>query len=372
MFNYRNAKKEEYYEFIDLINYVFKVDFEKVLPKTFNINYDFQNITKVAEDEKGKLIAGVCVLPQQITVGKNSLKADFLGGVAVHPRHRGENHMKALINMWLDEMKDSCDMSVLTGQRQRYEYFGYTPGGVQWEYTVNTHNIRHALKDISCKEIVVKPLAESEGGCEFVADFNNRRAVNVYRNADDVDKIMYCYRQHPFCVYENGNIIGYFVTSLNREEISEFALCDYKNTKKVLKAYFEYFKTEKVTVMLPEYEKELHKELIGFAEDYKSKPNCNANIFNFANVIKAYLKLKNETHKLSYGKLSVVLDNQPVTITVDDSGVTVENKAEDDAVVLDKLKAQELLLTHKGRYMDIDVPCDWFPLPLFWYRVDQY
>ena len=47
-------------------------------------------------------------------------------------------------------------------------------------------------------------------------------------------------------------------------------------------------------------------------------------------------------------------------------------KADEDAVVLDKLKAQELLLTHAGRYMDIDVPGDWFPLPLFWYRVDQY
>jgi hypothetical protein len=66
------------------------------------------------------------------------------------------------------------------------------------------------------------------------------------------------------------------------------------------------------------------------------------------------------------------MDNQPTTVTIDEKGVSVESKADDDAVVLDKLSAQQLLLTHAGRYMDIDVPADWFPLPLFWYKVDQY
>ncbi|MBE6877719.1 MAG: GNAT family N-acetyltransferase [Ruminococcaceae bacterium] len=372
MFNYRNAKKEEYYEFVDLINYVFKVDFEKVLPKTFNKNYGFQDITKVAEDENSKLIAGVCVLPQQITIGENSLNTNFLGGVAVHPRHRGENHMKVLVNMWLDEMKDSCDMSILTGLRQRYEYFGYTPGGIQWEYMLDIHNIKHALKNISSEEITFKPLAETDGGFEFAAKFNNGKEVNVYRDVDSADKIMVSYRQHPFGVFKNGNIIGYLLTSLNREEISEFVLCDYKDTKKVLKAYFEFFKTEKATVILPDYEKELHRELGDFAESYTTGPCCSFNIFNFANVVRAYLELKNKNDKLSYGRLSAVMDNQPITITVDENGVTVENKAVENAVVLDKLEAQNLLLTHAGRYMDVDVPNDWFPLPLFCHRADRF
>ena len=372
MITYRNARKEEYFEFIDLINYVFKVDFEKVLPKTFNENYDFQNITKVAEDENGKLIAGVCVLPQQVIAGEYALDTNFLGGVAVHPRHRGENHMKALINMWLDEMKTGCDMSVLTGLRQRYEYFGYTPGGVQWEYILRKHNISHAVKDISCEGIEIKPMAEAQGAFAFAAQLNNNKEVHICREADEADKIMVCYRQHPFAVIENGKLAGYFITSLNREEISEFVLCDCKDIKKVLKAYFDYFGTEKVTVFLPEYEIELHRELISFADEYKSGPCANFNIFNFANVIKVCLELKNKTYKLSHGRFSAVMDNQPITITVDEKGIAVENKADENTVVLDKLKAQELLLTPAGRYMDVDVPGDWFPLPLFWYRVDQY
>lgn len=372
MINYRNAEKKDYYEFVDLMNYVFKVDFEKVLPKTFNPDYEFEKITKVAEDEKGKLVAGVCVLPQEVSADSISLNTNFLGGVTVHPRYRGESHMINLINIWLDETKDLYDMSVLTGQRQRYEYFGYTPGGVQWEYTVNIQNINHSLRDICCDDIVIKPMAETEGGFEFAAQFNNSRSVNVYRTPDEADRIMVCYRQHPFAVLKNGNITGYIITSLNRETISEFALCDYQDTKKVLKAYFRSFGIEKTAVILPEYETELHRQLISFAESYSEQPCCSLNIFNFAKVIKAYMELKNNTHKLSYGRISAVMDNQPITITVDENGVTVENKAPENAVVLDKTKSQELLLTHAGRYMDIDVPGDWFPLPVFWYRVDQY
>ena len=372
MINYRNAEKKDRCEIIDLMNYVFKVDFEKVLPKTFNENYDFEKLTKVAEDENGRLIAEVCVLPQQVSVGDFSLKTNFLGGVTVHPRHRGHDHMINLINMWLDETKHEYDMSVLGGLRQRYEHFGYTHGGIQWEYLVNRHNIKHGIKDIGSEKISILPLAEVDGGFEFAAKFNNGKKVNVYRDADCADKIMVCYRQHPFCVVDDGEIIGYIVTSLNREEVSEFVLCDYKETKRVLKAYFECFEIEKVTVVLPDYETELHKELISFADSCKSGYCCNYNIFNFANVIKAYLELKNQTEKLSFGRFSAVMDNQPVTVTVDKNGVMVEEKADENAVVLDKLTAQQLLLTPAGRYMDIDVPKDWFPLPLFWHKVDQY
>jgi hypothetical protein len=280
--------------------------------------------------------------------------------------------MIALIGMWLDEMKDHCDMSVLGGLRQRYEHFGYTSGGIQWEYIVNVHNIKHGLKDISSEKLCIVPLEQIADGFAFAAKLNNSKNVNVYRDADNTDKIMVCYRQHPFGVVEEGRIIGYIVTSLDREKISEFALQDSKDTKRVLKAYFEHFETEKVTVVLPDYETALHRELLTFAESGQSGPCCNFNIFNFAKVVRAYLELKNKTCRLSHGRFSAVMDNQPVTVTIDEKGVSVESKADDDAVVLDKLSAQQLLLTHAGRYMDIDVPADWFPLPLFWYKVDQY
>ena len=372
MFKYRNAEKSDYHELVDLMNYVFKVDFEMVLPKTFNQEFEFEKITKIAENEQGKLVAAVCVLPQQINVGEEKLCTNFLGGVTVHPRYRGQSHMITLMDMWLGEMKDQCDMSVLTGLRQRYEHFGYTAGGVQWEYLINRHNINHTLKNISNANINIRPLGECDGGFEFAAKLNNSKTVNLHRGINDASNIMVCYRQHPFAVLEGENLIGYIITNADRDEISEFVLVDFKDTKKVLKSYFDFFKTEKVKMIVPDHETYLNRELCDFADDYKTGPCCNFNIFNFAKVIKTYLSLKNQTHKLNYGRFSAVMDGQPITVTVDENGVSVEKTASADAVVLDKMEAQKLLLTHFGRYMDVKVPNDWFPLPIFWNKVDRF
>lgn len=66
------------------------------------------------------------------------------------------------------------------------------------------------------------------------------------------------------------------------------------------------------------------------------------------------------------------MDGQPITARVDESGVTVERTAKPDAVVLDKMQAQALLLTQHSRYMSVTAPLGWFPLPLFWYKVDKF
>ncbi|MNC72775.1 hypothetical protein D3C75_1238760 [compost metagenome] len=66
------------------------------------------------------------------------------------------------------------------------------------------------------------------------------------------------------------------------------------------------------------------------------------------------------------------MDGQPVTARVDASGVTVERSAKPGAVVLNKQQAQELLLTQHSRYMAVPAPVGWFPLPVFWYKIDKF
>ena len=369
---YRQAKKGEFSKIVELANTVFKNDFEKLLPKTFFEEGNVHEITKVAQREDGRLIAEVCVLPQTVKVGEQEIVSNYLGTVSVLEEHRGEGHMIKLMNMSLDEMKGKYDLSVLGGRRQRYEYFGYTYGGVQWEYTVNIHNIRHALKNTDSSGIVIEPMLGNNKNMDYAACYNNNRNVNTYREPELIEKILTSYHHTPYTVTDGGKVIGYILTTNNNETISEIALDDYSNTKRVVKAFFEQFEATKVIVMMPEYESELQKEISDFAECYSTIPCCMFNIFDFAKVIKAFLTVKNSYHKLSYGRFSAVMDGQPITITVDEKGVTVEKAADENAVVLGKMDAQKLILTPFGRHMDTDVPADWFPLPVFWYYVDCF
>lgn len=369
---YRQARPEEHDDYIDLANYTFGFDMEKLLPKVYREDYDSSSITKVAEDENGRIVAQNAVLPQVVHAGNFKLRTNFLGSMVVHPRHRGEGHMKALMKACLDEMPDNFQISVLGGKRQRYEYFGYTTGGIQWEYRVIEDNIRHALKDENSEGISFLPLSEAEGWMDLVIRLYTDRDVYVERDPKQMQYILASYHQHALGILKDGNLIGYLLVSKDKTSVSEFEVLDSSDTKKIVKAYFSTFGLKNVQFTFPPYERDVTKEFSDFAEWYTIQPNNMFNIFDFAAVLEAFLTVKHRTYVLSDGCFSAVMDGQPVTITVTQNEVDIKREAKDDAIILDKMDAQKLILTPYGRYMNLPVPLDWFPLPLFWHTVDCF
>lgn len=372
MIQYRMARKEERNDFVDLANYTFGFNIETLLPKVYHEDDDSHKITVLAENEQGKLVAEAAVLPQVLHVTGKTLHANYLGIMVVHHRHRGEGHMKAIMKKCIEDMKGKTDLSVLSGLRQRYEYFGYTSGGVYCQYTINKANVRHALGNADSNGITFVPYEKVEDGESFVSGVNESRIAYVERSHELMDKILICYNQTPFIIFCGDKKLGYLLTGKNGSEISEMALLDSGDTRRVIKAYFETFPVEHVTVAIPEYESELHEEFSAFAEMYEIMPASMFRIFDFVNVIEAFLTLKFQTIGISHGRFSAIMDGQPVTIMTDTSGVCVDRQADADAVILSQMDAQKLVLTPYGRYMDVTVPRDWFPLPLFWYTVDSF
>lgn len=372
MTTYRQARPDERNEYIDLANYTFGFDIEALLPKVYDSGFDSAAITKVAETDGGKLVAEAAVLPQTVHAGGMELRTNFLGIMVVHPRFRGEGHMKAIINAWLKEMPGKYHMSVLDGKRQRYEYFGYTSGGLQCEYKVTKDNIRHALKPEDISGIRFRPLQEVDEWNAFLLRLLTSREVYVERDPERMSQILSCYKQHALGMLKDGTLTGYLLTDQDRTHVSEVCLVDPTDAGKMIKAYFSSFDLQTATFTLPVYEKSLNRELSEFAEWYQLSPANMYNIFDFAAVLEAFLTVKYHTYGLTEGSFSAVMDSQPVTIKVSESGVLVEKKASEHAVILDKMDAQKLILTPYGHYMDLNVPKDWFPLPLFWHTVDCF
>ncbi|MGO4111164.1 GNAT family N-acetyltransferase [Paenibacillus sp. YAF4_2] len=372
MTQYRMGKPEERDEIVDLANYAFGIDFEKILPKVYHENDQSYEITMVAENKEGKLVSQIALLPQALHVGTHELRAKFLGGVAVHPRARGEGHMKVLMTRWLDEMRGTSDISILSGQRQRYEYFGYTAGGIKCEYTITRANVRHVMENIDSRGISFLPLFELENAEAFASTINTSRLAYIPREPRLIQKIFASFGQAPIGIVCEDTLIGYLVKDHSGTVISELSVTSAEDIRKIMKAYFDTYAIDQVRISLPEYEMESNAVLSVFAENYKTEASNMYNIFDFANVLEAYLTLKFHTIGLSPGVFSAIMDDQPVTIRVDQSGVHVEREAWPEAVVLDKMEAQKLILTPFGRYMDVAAPKDWFPLPIFWYLVDCF
>ncbi|OBR64140.1 hypothetical protein A7K91_16115 [Paenibacillus oryzae] len=372
MTTYRMATTNEREECIDLANFAYHLDFETLMPKAYAKSVDSSAMHKVAVDEKGKVRAQVAVFPEPLTVCDFALRTGYLGTVSVHPRARGEGHMKVLMNMWLEELRDTCDMVVLYGQRQRYEYFGFTLGGVKLKYFVGEANVRHGLRHVNDNGISFKPLFEIEGAEAFAHSINTSRLAYVERTVEQLPLIFNTLHQRALGVLDHGNLIGYLVVNEKGDEISEFAMINAGDILRTIKAYREHSKADRISVYTPEYENSLNEILGSITEDYVIETSDMYHILDFANVLKAYLTLKHKTSGIVHGEFSAVMDGQPITARVDANGVTVERTAAPDAVVLTKQQAQALLLTHQSRYMTVNAPVGWFPLPIFWYKIDKF
>ncbi|MBP2113632.1 GNAT family N-acetyltransferase [Paenibacillus silagei] len=372
MVKYRTAAPHEREEYIDLANLAFRFDFEVLMPKAYDTSVDSSAMHKVAVDEQGRLRALVAVFPESLTVCDHTLRTGYLGTVSVHPRARGEGHMKALMNLWLEELRGTCDMVVLYGQRQRYEYFGFTLGGVKFKYTVAEANVRHGLRGVNDTGITFRPLFEVEGGAEFAHNLNTSRLAYVERSLEQLPLIFGTLCQKALGVLDQGKLIGYVVVNEAGDDIAEFALEKADDIQRTIKAYMAYSRAGRITLHAPEYDLPLNTALGSIAEDFVIENSDMYHILDFANILKAYLTLKFKTTGIIPGEFSAVMDGQPVTARVDEEGVSVERSAMPDAVVLSKQQAQTLLLTQHGRYMAVDAPAGWFPLPLFWYKIDKY
>ena len=129
--------------------------------------------------------------------------------------------MKILMEDWLKEMRKTCDLAVLGGQRQRYEYFGFTRGGVQVKYTVTGDNIRHALKRTDIQGISFVPLREAEGAAAFVCRKNEERPFWVTREPESVLTIVETADERPLAIKKDGQLAGYLLTGKDGKTIYE-------------------------------------------------------------------------------------------------------------------------------------------------------
>ena len=122
MTEYRLAKPEEWEDCIELANYVFSTahrphDFEQLIPRVYQAGPEMARIHRVAVAENGRLRAEIAVLPQQMAAGGKLLRAGYVGSVSVHPKARGEGHMKRLLGDWITDLEGTCDLLVLDGQK---------------------------------------------------------------------------------------------------------------------------------------------------------------------------------------------------------------------------------------------------------------
>ena len=117
---------QDYDELIDFGNMVFKEDFRALLPKLYQDHPEAAAHHHLIRED-GRIKAMVGSFPITLKAAGRTLKVRGIGTVSVHPYARGRGYMKTLMGNAVKEAEaEGAALMILGGQRQRYEYFGFT------------------------------------------------------------------------------------------------------------------------------------------------------------------------------------------------------------------------------------------------------
>ncbi len=361
---------EMYDDLMDFMNYVFgfngnEKDFKKLLPKLYKPEYD-PCYSNYVVTENGKLKAAIGAFDSDLSVDGEILKSRGIGNVAVHPYSRSKGYMKDCMRLALRDMiEDGVDFSILGGQRQRYQHFGFEHAGQQISVGVDRGNLRRAFENVPLTPLEFRDVnADDADLLDRIHALHAAKPVHTVRPRASFYDIACSWRSSLTAILRDGDFRGYFIGGLG-----ELTLADPEDTVDVVRNYVA--QRGDVHLSFPVWETDLLARITRFGGGI-SFDHCEMfNILNYPHVIAALLRFKAKREELGDGELSLFIrgfaGDVSVRIAVKNNEVSVEEGASDCALALGHLEAISFLcgLWSPHRLALSPAVRSWFPLPLY-------
>ncbi|MBQ3706722.1 MAG: GNAT family N-acetyltransferase [Clostridia bacterium] len=361
---------EMYDDLMDFMNYVFgfngsEKDFKKLLPKLYKPEYD-PCYSNYVVTENGKLKAAIGAFDSDLSVDGEILKSRGIGNVAVHPYSRSKGYMKDCMHLALRDMiEDGVDFSILGGQRQRYQHFGFEHAGQEISVGVDRGNLRRAFENVPLTPLEFRDVnADDAELLDRIHALHAAKPVHTIRPRAAFYDIARSWRSSLTAILKDGDFRGYFIGGLG-----ELTLADHADTVDVVRNYVA--QRGDVHLSFPVWEDDLLARITQFGGGI-SLDHCEMfNILNYPHVIGALLRFQAKREELGDGALSLFIHgfsgDVRVRIAVQNNEVTLEEVTGDCDLELGHLEAISFLCGLWSPYRLALTPAvrSWFPLPLF-------
>ncbi len=377
MMIYRLARADERDACVAFADSVFKrpngedEDFETLLPKVYAPGVDASRMHTLAVDDAGTIRGLVAALPNDMRVLDKTLKTGYIGTVSVHPENRGEGHMRRLVTMTIDRLRETgCDLVLLNGARQRYEYYGFVLAGVKWTFSLSGDNVRHALKDVDISQVSFERIQSGSPWEKKAEAMHSNGKVAMERSWMGFATVCSSYHGQLWAMLRDGKMAGYVVSSEDAGALVECMAEDMIALDQLLKAWYVRHRRW-LTISMPDWRREEREHLASFAEDIKVSASVQCRVLQYRPVVEALLALKASYTRLVDGEQGFEVEGQRFTVRVCDGKAQVMPGA-DNPMSLDAITAERLFLSP---FAMEGVPRrlnNWFPLPLYIGMPDEF
>ncbi|MDR0999012.1 MAG: GNAT family N-acetyltransferase, partial [Treponema sp.] len=343
---YGKAAAEDYDELIDLGNYVFSAariphDFPLLLPKLYRREYFMEGNHYIVREE-GRVKAIVGTYPLTMNILGETLPGRGLGMVSVHPYARSRGYMRILMGMALEDMcREEAVFSCLGGQRQRYEYFGYTPTGIRAEFLCGRVNIRHVLATVPERgKLSLREIGAGDRELlDRIFDLHRRKAARIERSREKLFYILSSWNFRVYAALAGDDFLGYLVCDPSGERIHEINLKPsplsppppdgssppMSRLPELIGAFLDLRGRDQVTVAVQPQEREKLDAFSRFAEKYTLTPAYNFRIFDYSRLLPPLLRLKAQGETLPEGSAVLRISGEgDLRLSVAGGAVSVE------------------------------------------------
>lgn len=300
----RKAGPQDYDDLIDFANMVFKLDFKPVHPRLYD-GHPEQAQHHFMALENGRIKAVVGSIPMTLHVLDTTLTGYGIGTVSVHPYARGKGYMKALMKAAVEQARAAgAAFMCLGGQRQRYEYFGFSVSAIQQRFTVTPTNRRH-YKAVDTAAVRFVPLADAP---EYLADCRALHSSQpVWMERADFAEMAHTWQASCEVICWQDRFAGYCI----REEdtVTELLLGPDIDPLPVVLALVEHCGRE-VTFLATYEQGRLLDALAKVAERTTVCDSEMLQVLDFARFTEAFLRLKNQLVGLPDGRLVFEVSGQ--------------------------------------------------------------
>ena len=220
---------DDFEEAIDLINYVFSQahdphDFERRLPKLYRPTEERMRCLYGIR-LRGRLVAVAGAYPLAWQIGATTLRVSGIGGVATHPRHRGEGLMGAVVSHCVAEARAAgCHLSWLDGLRRRYRHFGYERCGTELGFRLAARDF--AAAGIDTAELRFRRLQEGDALLAAAQRLHARQEVHWQRAPAEFLTICTSWNAELFAALDGDEFAGYLIAGRDQSRVVELVAVD--------------------------------------------------------------------------------------------------------------------------------------------------
>lgn len=319
----RKAKKGEIKKIIKTANAAFipvrnpNYDFRRTIPKIYNTKVDYSSIHHIIE-KKGEFLSVCGNLIRTIEIDNFAYAFSIVGTVSTIPAYQNKGLMKVLMHSVDNECKnENIVFSLLTGERQRYNFFGFEKAGFEFIYSFN----RYFLKHHQASTILIKKFKKSDAGNMF--ELYKKSQIFNLRTQETFLECLKDYRCQIYSIFDKKQFIGYFV--LKKDEIVEFFSSKLNVLDSIVYQMISYLNCEELKIVMNPLHVGLCEALDKIAQEVSTKDCLHFKVYDVKKFVEMLLLINSKFRKFKSSKEVYEIENEIIQILIKDNKFEVKS-----------------------------------------------